>query len=91
MALSNSELRALAVNISAMIDALEAGMTPEWLRRRAREDGISPSSAEAWVKLATIAHEGMREAPLAVTNPRFRKGTAMKPVAWADCLWRPAP
>lgn len=72
-----------------MIDALEAGMTPEWLRRKASENGIPSSSAEAWVELATICHERMQDEPMAVTNPRFRKGTAMKPVAWSDCLWQP--
>lgn len=89
MALSDAQLRALAVKISAMIDALEAGMTPEWLRRKAKEDGAPSSSAEAWVELATICHERMQDEPMAVTNPRFRKGTAMKPVAWSDCLWQP--
>lgn len=95
MALTKPALTDLAQTLSMMIDAVERGITPERLRKEFAAAGIHAKEADPWVELATELHEAIQRAPKqppdAVRNPRFRKGTAMKPVAWEDCLWRPTP
>ena len=91
MTLSKPELEQLAQSLSMMIDAIEQGVTPEQVRARFAAAGISAQQTNTWVEIATELHDAANAGvgPPMATNPRYRKGTAMKPVAWSDCLWQP--
>ena len=93
MSLTQPELKGLAQSLSMMIDAIDQGMTPERMRDGLVESGLPAKQADSWFNLAAILHEAIQnapqKAPAPVTNPGYRKGTAMKPATWADCLWQP--
>lgn len=93
MALSKPELQNLANTLSGFIAAIERGLTPDELRAEMQERGIPQASIDRWIECATSMHSALQPRIKAreIRNPRYRKGTAMKPVAWADCLWRPTP
>jgi hypothetical protein len=86
MALSQEQLKQLAVDICATMDALDRGMTPDELRDLAFLAGDKAGY------LATVdAAVAFHSLPQEVRDPGYRKGTAMQPAKWADCVWRPTP
>ena len=91
--LPQGQLEDLANTLSLLIVACDRGMTPEAIRGRLLDSGITPEDAEAWVECARALHEGLEEtqAPARVKDPSYRKGTGRKPAKWANCLWRPQP
>ena len=87
MALSKEQLKQLAVDISAAMDAMDKGMTADDLRGLA----CLPSVIDKAGFLATIdTAEAFYSLPQPAQDPGYREGTAMQPVKWGDCLWRPA-
>ena len=88
--LSQDQLEELAKTLTMLMDACDRGMTPNAIRECLLDGGISPDTAETWVECARALHElpPVEERP-AVINPRYRKGTGRRPVAWSDCLWKP--
>ncbi len=86
-------MQATVDGILKMIELLDGGKaTARELRSRAREmPNGEGDRILAWIDLAESIHENRREkaVPAQVINPRYRKGNAMKPVAWSDCLWQP--
>ena len=89
MALTQPELKSLAQALCAMIEAVERGITPARLRDEMAAAGIPSRTAETWIEVATALQESPHAEPAPVLNPGYRKGAAMKPVAWSDCLWQP--
>ncbi len=86
MALSQEHLKQLALDICAAMGALERGMTPDELRDLAFLAGDKAgylATVDAAVAFHSLPHEAQ--------DPGYRKGTAMQPAKWADCLWRPTP
>lgn len=83
-------LVATTIEFMHLLDSGEA--SPAELRERAADlPAGARGTALALVDLAELLHQCKPATkPLPVTsNPRFRRGTAMKPVAWRDCLWQP--
>lgn len=93
MALSQEQMKNTVDGILKMLDLLDSGKaTAGELRSRAY--GLPNGEGDgllAWIDLAESIHleRGANVESPKATNPHFRKGTAMKPVAWSDCLWQP--
>lgn len=94
---TDTKLKALADGVSMIFDALESGkITAEQLRARlAEQPSDEAHTLGLCLDIAIELHKAPRapsRAPApAVKNPRYRKGTAMQPAKWTDCLWRPTP
>lgn len=95
MALSHEQLKELAQGIAGMMDLLDSGVSANELRQRAA--GIPEGERRTALNLLNAAEAFRRRsaeldaAARPVANPRYRKGTAMKPAKWDDCLWKPTP
>jgi hypothetical protein len=87
MALTRDELKDLAKTLVMMVTVLDKGTSPAELRERLRDAGVPDSAVESWMETAVA----LSVAPKQVADPGYRKGTAMQPAKWKDCLWRPTP
>lgn len=88
------DLKELIEGALEMVSMLDSGkVTVDELRERALKLPSEQGEAVmAWIDLAIMLHQDRRDEtspPAKVVNPRYRKGTAMKPVAWSHCLWKP--
>ena len=89
MALS-PEYEQLSNTLSLLIQAWDQGVTPDRLGDALKDARVPECEAATWVDLLAILHEEGERQPV-VSNPRYRKGTAMQPTTWDSCLWRPTP
>lgn len=87
---NKSSMQTLVDGILQMMDLLDAGeVTEEELRERTGHI----SGIDVWIDFAVMLHKCPREQDgpaVTVKNPRYRKGTGMRPAAWSGCLWKPA-
>lgn len=89
--------RELASAIFEVFKVLESGAaTADDLRQAAAEASLSKQELQAalvWIDVAATLHscpdEERPRPAITVANPRYRKGTSMKPSSWENCLWKP--